>query len=184
MQREAGAVVGEVRGGADAGRALARTLVAELAGVDAASVSIVQRCPDCGGPHGRPVVMAPPEARGVAVSLAHAGARHVAAARRGGRIGVDAELREAAPGRVEALRGLLRRDDELPCDDDLLRRWTRIEAVLKADGRGLRVEPATVVLDARDAGLVGSVPGAARAYDLHDIDLGPGLVVGLAIERD
>lgn len=172
------AVVAVVSGGAAAGGALARALVAALAGVEADAVSIVQRCPDCGGPHGRPVVMDPPAARGIAVSVAHAGGAHVAAAGSSGRIGVDAEPRDAAPGRLEALRALL------PAGDgDPLRHWTRIEAVLKADGRGLRVEPAAVVLDARRGEVVGAVPGSARRFGVHDVELGAGLVVSLAVER-
>ncbi|GEK80685.1 4'-phosphopantetheinyl transferase family protein [Agrococcus baldri] len=156
-----------------------RTLVAELAGVDDASVTIVRRCPDCGGPHGRPVVMDPPAARDIGVSLAHAGERHVVAAVHGARIGIDAERRDAAPERLAALRALLP-----AAGTDPLRRWTRIEAVLKADGRGLRVEPAAVVLEQRADGLVASVPGSGRRYRVHDLDLGAELVVSLAIEGD
>lgn len=178
MQRVADAVIGRVRGDRAAGLALARALVAELAGVEGEAVSIVQRCPECGGPHGRPVVMGPPAARGIAVSVAHAGEQHVAAARRGGRIGVDAEPRDAAPGRAEAVRELLGTRDA-----EHLRRWTRIEAVLKADGRGLRVDPASVTLAQEDRGVVGSVPGATRRYDVHDVGLGDDLVVSLATER-
>lgn len=177
MQRVADAVVAHIRGGRDEGRHLMRALVADLAGVDPASVRIVQRCPDCGGPHGRPVVMDPPAARSIAVSLAHAGEMHIAAAMRGGRLGVDAEAREARPGRVEALGLLL-----ASSDGDLLRRWTQVEAVLKADGRGLRVEPSTVVVDASVRPASATVPGASRRYHVHEVELGGGLVVSLAIE--
>ncbi len=177
MQQVAGAVVARVRGSRADGHALLRALVADLADVDDASVSIVQRCPDCGGPHGRPVVMEPPRARDIAVSLAHAGELHVAVARRGGRIGVDAEPHEALPGRVEALRALLPASGA-----DALRRWTQIEAVLKADGRGLRVDPAAVVLRDDHAALIAAVPGSARRFEVHDVDLGDALVVSLALE--
>lgn len=178
-----------VRGSrAEAHEAL-RTLVAELAVVDDASVTIVQRCPDCGGPHGRPVVMAPQGARDIGVSLAHAGEWSVVAAMQGARVGVDVEQRETPSERVEALRTLLERDtgDPLgpatPDARDLLRRWTRIEAVLKADGRGLRVAPSDVVLESIAGGLAASVLGSSRRYAVHQADLDDALVVSLALGR-
>lgn len=182
-----------VRGSrAEAHEAL-HTLVAELAGVDDASVTIVQRCPDCGGPHGRPVVMAPQEARDIGVSLAHAGEWSVVAAMQGARVGVDVEQRETPPERTEALRTLLQHGTGDPLEPatpamlrdapDLLQRWTRIEAVLKADGRGLRVEPSDVVLESTAGGLTASVPGSSRCYAVHRIDLDHALVVSLAIGR-
>ncbi|MCH1883351.1 4-phosphopantetheinyl transferase [Agrococcus sp. ARC_14] len=169
----------EVRApGRAAGHDLLRAVVAELAGVDRASVSIVQRCPDCGGPHGRPVVMEPSAARGIGVSLAHAGEHHVVAAMTGARVGVDAEPRETSPVRLEALRALLRHDTPDP-----LLHWTRVEAVLKADGRGLRVEPADVLLEPTADGLTASVPGSSRRFAVHEIALDDALVVSVAIAR-
>lgn len=153
------------------GRALLRALVAELAGVAEAGIRIVARCPDCGGDHGRPVVMAPDAATDVRVSLAHAGGVTVAAALVGGAVGIDAEPRPHAADAVPALR-----------------RWTRIEAVLKADGRGLRVDPETVAFETvefESAGtlLVGSAPGDPRHYELQEAHLGDDLIVSVAIER-
>lgn len=178
MLRTEGALVALVRGAPAEGRALLRELVAELAGVDAAAVRIAQRCPDCGGPHGRPVVMGPAAARGISVSLAHATGVHVAAAIAGVRIGVDVELRTASPEREAALRALLQHDGP-----DALRRWTQVEAVLKADGRGLRVEPATVELEESARGLTASVPGSPRRYAVVACALDAALVVSVAIER-
>jgi 4'-phosphopantetheinyl transferase len=175
VERVGDAVVAVVRGSRAAVHERARALVAELADVDDASVSIMQRCPDCAGPHGRPVVMAPAGARGIGVSIAHAADQHVVAAVRGRRIGIDAERADAPGERVAALRELLGEHD------DLLRRWTRIEAVLKADGRGLRLEPSAVDVD--DASATARVPGGDRVYALHDVELGEGLVVSLAVER-
>ncbi|WP_072313412.1 4'-phosphopantetheinyl transferase family protein [Agrococcus sp. Marseille-P2731] len=185
--RVADAVVAHVRGDRSAAHDALRAIVAQLAGVDDASaVVIAQRCPDCGGAHGRPVVMAPAAARGIGVSLSHvgpaSGARHVVAAARGLRVGIDAEPREAPAARVEALRALLTG----PADP--LRRWTQVEAVLKADGRGLRVDPAAVLLESTGDGLTASAPGSARRYAVHDVVLEgdalaeAGLVVSLALE--
>jgi 4'-phosphopantetheinyl transferase len=148
------------------GRALLRALVAELAGVAEAGIRIVARCPDCGGDHGRPVVMAPDAATDVRVSLAHAGGVTVAAALVGGAVGIDAEPRPHAADAFPALR-----------------RWTRIEAVLKADGRGLRVDPETVEFESTDTLLVGSAPGDPRRYELREAHLGDDLIVSVAIER-
>ncbi|WP_206446567.1 4'-phosphopantetheinyl transferase family protein [Agrococcus sp. KRD186] len=175
MQQVGDAVARVVRGGRVEARDALRALVGVLAGVDEASVVVVQRCPDCGGPHGRPVVMAPPAARDVGVSLAHAGEQHVVAAVRGRRIGVDAERADAPPERLAALGELL---GEHP---DPLRRWTQVEAALKADGRGLRVEPGAVHVD--DASATARVPGSDRVYDLHAVELGDRLIVSLAVER-
>lgn len=191
MQQVGDAVARVVRGSRAEARDALRTLVALLAGVDDASVTIVQRCPDCGGPHGRPVVMAPAAARDIGVSVAHAGEQHVVAAVHGRRIGVDAERADTPVERIAALRELLggpagRSARELLGADArgapaLLRRWTQIEAALKADGRGLRVEPGTVDVD--DASATAVVPGGERVYDLHDVELDDRLVVTLAIER-
>lgn len=174
-----------------AARACLRRLVARLAGVPEAGVRIEARCPDCGGPHGRPVVMAPPGARDVSVSLAYAGLSLVAAAASGRPIGVDAELRDQGPqtdARSQAIRILAPGSG-----DDPLRHWTRIEAVLKADGRGLRVDPRAVVFERRAAGLVAEVAEVAEVagvagiaadagrYDVQDIDLGDDLVVSAAL---
>lgn len=165
-----------VRGSRGEAHTALRSLVAELADVEAASITIVQRCPDCGGAHGRPVVMEPASARDVGVSLAHAGEQHVVAAARGARIGVDAERRDAAPDRLAAVQALLAGEGA-----DSLRRWTQIEAVLKADGRGLRVEPATVVLEEGADGCTASVPGSSRRYRLHELRISEELVASLAM---
>ncbi|GAB3584036.1 hypothetical protein GCM10027406_29730 [Leifsonia lichenia] len=157
------------RGTAVDGRSMLRDLVAELASVAPEDVRIAARCPDCGGEHGRPVVMAPDAATAVRVSLAHAGGVTVAAALVGGSVGVDAEPRTP---RTQAQR-----------TEDELRQWTRIEAVLKADGRGLRVDPAAVVFEQTGDRLLASVPGDPRRYLVRDAPLGDDLFVTVALER-
>jgi 4'-phosphopantetheinyl transferase len=155
------------------GRELMQELVAQLAGVPASDVVIEARCPDCGGPHGRPIVMHPPAARDVRVTLAYAGSSIVSAAIAGRSLGVDAEpAGEAA--RAETFRG--------PFGDDALRHWTRIEAALKADGRGLRVDPHQVAVEQHGAHPIAAVPGDPRRYALHDVALVDALVVSLAVE--
>jgi 4'-phosphopantetheinyl transferase len=163
------------------GRPLLRELVAELTGVDAGSVRIEARCPDCGGPHGRPVVMAPDAARRIHVSLSHVGSTLVAAASVDRSVGVDAEPADALADRSRAasIRNALGRTD-----GDALLLWTAVEAVLKADGRGLRVDPRTVSLEPGRDGMLfeASVPGDPRRYAVREVDLGNSLRVSVARE--
>jgi 4'-phosphopantetheinyl transferase len=113
-----------------AGRMLLRELAAELTGRDPASTTVTAACPDCGLEHGGPRV------DGLFVSLSHAGEFVVAAASATGPVGVDAERRDGGADRVAALHDV--------AGGDSLEHWTRVEAVLKADGRGLRVDPREV----------------------------------------
>ncbi|HEY4224190.1 MAG TPA: 4-phosphopantetheinyl transferase [Pseudolysinimonas sp.] len=129
-----------------AGRMLLRELVADLAGRDLASITVTAACPDCGAEHGKPVI------DGVFVSLSHAGEVVVAAASTTAPVGVDVEPRDGgafrgATERVAAIRLVAGGDD--------LQHWTRVEAVLKADGRGLRVDPTEVGIRADRATLDG-----------------------------
>lgn len=133
-------------------RARGRTAVAEAlglllgAGPGGVDVSAIRsaRCPDCGERHGRPEVDETGTIpRDVALSVAHAGDVSIAAAARAGSVGIDLEELSAAlsfglaaPAGIAPARS----------DAETLRRWTRVEAVLKSDGRGLRVDPGLVAL--------------------------------------
>ena len=119
------------------GRMLLRELAAELTGLPLKSITVTAACPDCGREHGRPRV------DGVFVSLSHSGAVTVAAASAEAPVGVDMEPRDAPPERLAAIRDVARGDD--------LTHWTRVEAVLKADGRGLRVDPREVGIQGAEA---------------------------------
>ncbi|TBN57641.1 4-phosphopantetheinyl transferase [Glaciihabitans arcticus] len=146
-----------------AGRLLLRRLVTELTGD--ADVEIVAKCPDCGGPHGQPTV---PDST-VWLSLSHGVDAVVAAASLEGRVGVDVE-RLDQPEALEAIRSLT--------GEATTQRWTRVEAILKADGRGLRVDPSQVVIE----GDTGWVRGEATRYALEERELAPGLRASLAAE--
>lgn len=116
------------------GRLLLRELVSELTGTDPDLVRIEAVCPDCGGPHGRPRVLG----HDLHVSLSRCAHAIVAVAAWHSPLGVDVELRDADPrsetnDAIEAVAG-----------PGGLERWTSVEAVLKADGRGLRVDPREV----------------------------------------
>ena len=141
------------------GRALLRALVAELAGEAAAE--IVASCPDCARPHGRPTA----PGSGLHVSLAHCAAGSLAVAA-GVPVGVDVEgpADEATLDAIQAVAGVRS-----------LRHWTAIEAVLKADGRGLRVDPREVRIDGDAAELDGV------RYRLLHPEPGLGLTVTVAV---
>ncbi len=130
-------------------------------------------CPRCGAPHAGVEVIGAPALAGVSyadtlVVAAVAPRNRVAA------LGVDVEAVAITPAREDDLRRLLR-----PSRTPVLRRWTRIEAVLKADGRGLLVDPAEVRLT-RGAG---GVPGRPARFRLRDVP-GPGrYLISLAFVR-
>ena len=134
------------------GRMLLRELVAGFTGLPLESITIAASCPDCDRPHGRPTIAG----SDLHVSLAHAGDRSVAALLEGSPIGVDIEERDASSERLAAVREVAGGGD--------IRHWTRVEAVLKADGRGLRVDPRAVSIHGSEAAVEGS------SYRLVDVD--------------
>lgn len=154
-----------VRRGVDdaADREALHAFVAEVTGADPASTAVGRRCPHCRGTdHGRPWALA--DGRPVGVGLARApGALALAVGPAA--IGVDVErtsrllvapLDDAfTPGELARAGG--DRAELTAC-------WAAKEAVLKRDGRGLRVDPARVDvhLGARGRG----ADGTARLDDV------------------
>lgn len=139
-------------------RLLLRHVVAATAGCAPEEVVLRQRCARCGGPHGRPVVAA--GGRALEVSMAHAGSLAVVALCRSP-VGVDVE----------------------PHGLDSLVSWVRIEAVLKATGLGLDVDPS--LLDVGGAGSQPRLrtwagPGRKPALRLADLAPVPGYVAAVA----
>ncbi len=142
------------------GRMLLRELVADLTGADPASITVTAACPDCGREHGRPRV------DGAFVSLSHTGDLVVAAGSPTAPVGVDVERRDAAAaGRADERLAAIR----LVAAGEGLEHWTRVEAVLKADGRGLRVDPAAVVIRGDRASLDGAAYGLTDASDAEHV---------------
>ncbi|GAA1807992.1 hypothetical protein [Agromyces neolithicus] len=172
------------------GRMLLRDLAAEAGGMRAEAVEVAAVCERCGAEHGRPQLRwsdapAPPPTASLA-SCAHLVIAAIAPA--GITVGVDVEParvpREADAARrgaiVELLGGTTR---------TAVRRWVRAEAVLKADGRGLRVEPGRVAFTETSGGSGGSgrrvtarLPDAPTVYDLFDRRI-EGCLVSLAVAR-
>ncbi len=132
------------------GRALLTRLVEPLAPPTSPWQMTTAPCQHCGQPHGPVTVIG----AAVEVSMSYSTGIVVAAAASSsevGRLGVDVEVDRPDPIRDAHLRGLLGDSPE-----SALRRWCRVEAVLKADGRGLRIDPGAVRLpdprfDVRDA---------------------------------
>jgi 4'-phosphopantetheinyl transferase len=156
-------------------RVLVKTLVAELAGVEPVDVRLGYTCALCGEPHGRPIVTAPRPARLVQVSLAHSGQRVVVAASTAAPVGVDVEPIGAtgfdgfdAVALTPEERRSLRRLDERTRMGVRASYWARKEALLKASGEGLTLDPATIEV-------------ARNRAQLRDLDVGRGYAAALAV---
>jgi 4'-phosphopantetheinyl transferase len=145
-------------------------LLAELlpAGAD-----LENPCPRCGGPHGPVVVARAPFVASVTYAGGYAIAA-VAATRDAAALGIDAEPELDARRDAAGMTGVLG-DGHATVRD-----WVRVEAALKADGRGLRVEPATVdVVPAAD-GWTAAVPDG-DVYTGWDVPGPPGILVSVAV---
>ena len=59
--------------------------------------------------------------------------------------------------------------------------WTRVEATLKADGRGLRVDPREVRITGSETELEAQVVDRPTRYRILEPALHPGLQVSVAI---
>jgi 4'-phosphopantetheinyl transferase len=175
QRRLAGLGQPELRASFSTARLLLRALVAELAEVEPSTIRFGYTCAHCGEEHGRPVVRAPEVAARLHVSLSHSGARVVVAATEAGPVGVDVERAAAvdfAGFDAVALTAVER--DRIaaldPAERPLARAltWVRKEALLKATGSGLMVEPGQVELSEAPA-------------RFHDLRVGPGFVAAVAV---
>lgn len=153
---------------------LARALVASVTGAPIEQIVLWATCERCGGPHGAPrLTVSGVDGPHVTLSRCQ---EAVVAAVSPSRIGVDVEalgrgragLAEVALAPEEATQL-----DAVPPgerDDVLTRWWVRKEAVLKAAGTGLDVDPRSVVVTAPIDGV-----------SLRDLSFGPGLAASLAV---
>jgi 4'-phosphopantetheinyl transferase len=149
-------------------------------------IVLVHECPRCGShAHGRPRLMATAALRDPAhVSLSRTGDLSVVAITDAGPVGVDVEAQGAADfaGFADVALHPGERDTTTA---DPTRVWVRKEALLKAHGLGLAVDPTDVGLD--DGGLVAwdSRHPQPDAVWLRDLAV-PGHVVAVAVlpERD
>lgn len=133
-----------------------REVVAEAAGCAPTEVTIVQRCRQCGGPHGRPTVRTPGR-RALFVSWSSAD-------------GTTAVAVDRAPVGVDLVH-----------HPELLE-WARLEAVLKATGHGLAVHPSLVGLSATRVERWDG-PGPRPRLLITDVACGGDLVGAVAARR-
>ncbi len=136
--------------------ALLRRLVADETGVDPRAIDFERRCATCGTDrHGKPHVVG---MRDVHVSVSYGQRMAVAAITSLGEVGVDVEALESAdfdgfnsvtldPSEVAQFTHL-HGDALLGARAQL---WSRKEAILKATGHGLVVDPSQVVVPDHDA---------------------------------
>jgi 4'-phosphopantetheinyl transferase len=163
---------------------LARRSVAEACGVGVDAVRVRRRCPRCGSAvHGAPWADRSDGGPVPQLSMSRA-ADLVVVALADVPVGVDVERAGSAGG---ALAGAALADGEQPAPgpDGVLRTWVRKEAVLKAAGTGLSVDPRGLrVSDAAGRARVTATGPAAppdgTRWWLTDLDLGPGHVAALA----
>jgi 4'-phosphopantetheinyl transferase len=122
--------------------ALLRLVVGPVVGRGPASLVFTATCRTCGGPHGRPELVGAPA---LGLSLSHAAGLVAVAVSTAGRVGVDVELVSATDfdgfERVALAPG-----EQARTPAERARTWVRKEALLKATGHGLAVEPRSVVL--------------------------------------
>ncbi len=166
-----------------AAHALLRLVIGGRWQLDPAAVGLSATCVRCGGPHGRLSVSPPTGRAPLHVSLAHAGDRVVVAVTEAGPVGVDVEpvtgVRFDGFDDVALGAGERRALADVADDDRASWRaqvWVRKEAVLKATGDGLTVDPRLVVVSAppAPARLLAPVAAADPAgMALTDLDLGP-----------
>lgn len=171
-----------------AGCAVARLVLGPRLGVAPAAVAIDRTCASCGEPHGPPRV-----AGGLELSVARTGDL-VALAVCDRPVGIDVEEIEGSAGVVELAGPPVLSDAEahalaaLPHrarPGALVRYWTRKQAVLKATGDGLKVEPSAVTVTGPDAPprLVGFAgrPGLEERAALLDLHPAPAHAAALCV---
>lgn len=156
-------------------------LAADAAELLGRPVVVGHRCLRCGADdHGAPFVVDAPRLH---VSLARAGGLSIVALTEAGRVGVDLE-RDAAAGFDGFAAAALHPDERARSPLEGTRTWVRKEAVLKATGRGLAVDPRSVrVSEARQpaALLDWSAPDSPGDVWLADVPVTDGWLAAVAV---
>ena len=190
--------IGDGRATARLSRGLLRLALARYLDLPPAEIEIDRSCPECGRPHGRPRLRRRPgpAMEAIEFSVSHGGDLLVLAFTETPPVGVDVE---PIGGQEDVSAELLdftlttterQRLREVPAPQRrqiFLRHWTGKEAILKALGVGLDVEPQAVTLPSL------AVRGKASVtlpnsfpVDLWvtDVDVGPAHVCALATGQE
>lgn len=161
----------------DRKRILARDIVGPRLGIEPETVRVEREAPTSFGHHTRLVAWVEGATVPLTITVAeHRAATVVAVSEPAQRIGID--LRDLHPDPQE--RAAIHAHSHLwtgSTELDFLRHWTRVQAVIAADGRVTRVWPETVRLDA--SGTRGWVLDRPVRYTLADLS-SSGFVVTLA----
>ncbi|MDQ1130613.1 hypothetical protein [Microbacterium sp. SORGH_AS_0888] len=149
----------------DRKRVLARELVGARLGVDPDDVHVEREAPTVFGHHTHLVASVNDEVAPFAINTAsHRAATVVVVADLAMPVGID--IRDVLPD--EATKAAMHAHSHLwegSSELDFQQHWTRVQAVLAADGRGMRVRPETVRLD----GTTGWVPDRPVRYRIVDL---------------
>lgn len=160
---------------------LLRALAARFHGIDPDRVVLGHTCPRCGSDdHGRPLLLPTSSLRTPAqVSLARAGALSIAAVTDAGSVGVDVEVAGAAAfdGFAEVALHVTERAVDASAATAA---WVRKEALLKAAGVGLAVDPREVRIEADGTVSWGQSLTAPDAVLLRDLAI-PGHTAAVAV---
>ena len=171
----------EIAYGARPAHDLLRMEAARFHDVPARTIVLTHECPRCGSDeHGQPRLLATAAVRNPAyVSLSRAGDLSVVAVTDAGPVGVDLEA-EGAAGFAGFADVALHPDERATAGTDPTRTWVRKEALLKAYGLGLAVDPGDIRLDHDGLATWDSPHPAPGAVWLRDLDV-PGHVVAVAV---
>lgn len=149
--------------------ALLRLLLTELTGTPPHEHAFDRWCGACGGPHGKPVLRHPDLHAG----LASTERLVIAAVTAAGAVGVDVET-VAHTDFADFASTALAPGEHAECLDDRARAWTRKEAVLKAIGTGLTLDPRRIDVRA-------SLVPWPQAVRVQDVAVGPGHAAAVAV---
>jgi 4'-phosphopantetheinyl transferase len=166
-------------------RILLKTTVGRLADTPPELVRLAYHCPRCDRSHGRPVVISPPAAVGWHVSLSHTSRQVIVAATDAGPVGVDIET--TASTMFRGFDGVALTNAEAAeverCAPSARAKaravyWARKEAVLKATGFGLAVDPAALEVSAP------YLPAALTAWHADKPLAAPAQITDVPVDDD